>query len=122
MRASRSTGAKRGGLVGVGAASSTIALMVVVGLLPTFAGAQPATKSCSSPSREISGLSESGSNCSKARSVSKHALHKSVYVWAYQGFHCHGEGTNYGGPPVDYTCKKASARIYFTDAKGSSSL
>ncbi len=123
MRISRSTGATRGiwgRLAAVGAASCAVALMVV-GPLPSRAGAQPATKSCSAPSKDISDLSQSGTNCVKARAVSKHALHKSVYDWTYQGFHCHGEGTNYGGPPVDYTCKKASARIYFTDTKGSSS-
>ncbi|MGA8354404.1 MAG: hypothetical protein WB698_09580 [Solirubrobacteraceae bacterium] len=104
----------------VGAAVCTIALMVLVG--PTLAGAQPATKSCGAAPSYISDLSESGSNCSKARTVAKHAVHKSVYVWTYKGFHCHGEGTNYGGPPVDYTCKKGSARIYFTDTKGASSI
>ena len=104
------------------AAGAVIGTMAVIGLLPTIAGAQPSTSSCGSPSRYISGLSENGSSCSRARAVAKHALHKSVYVWKYRGFHCHGDPENYGGPPLNYTCKKASARIYFTDTKGSSSL
>ena len=89
----------------------------VVAMLPAAAAAEeeePTAITCSSAVHHISDLSESGSSCTKAGKVAKAAVkNKDSYSWSYGGFHCHGISTE-GGPPISFTCKKASARIYFT--------
>lgn len=99
------------------ATAATVALAVVA-MLPAVAAAEETEEttatSCSSAPHHISGLSEHGSSCKKARKVAKYAVkNKNSYSWSYGGFHCHGESTE-GMPPISFTCKKSSSRIYFT--------
>ena len=99
------------------AIAATVALGVVA-MLPTGAAAEEPEEttatSCSSAPHHISDLSEQGSSCAKARKVAKYAVKdKNSYRWSYGGFHCHGESTE-GMPPISFTCKKSSSRVYFT--------
>jgi len=88
-----------------------------VAMLPAVATAEEeetTATSCSSAPHHISGLSEHGSSCKKALKVAKYAVkNKNSYSWSDGGFHCHGVSTE-GMPPISFTCKKSSARIYFT--------
>ncbi len=98
------------------AVSMALALAVAA-IVPAGAAAEiaetPAT-SCSSAPHHISGLAESGSSCKKALRVAKYAVkNKNSFSWSYSGFRCHGESTE-GMPPISFTCKKSSSRIYFT--------
>jgi hypothetical protein len=91
--------------------------LAVVAMLPAGAAAEEeetTATSCSSAPHHISSLSEYGSSCNKARKVAKYAVKKkNLYSWSYGGFHCHGVSTQ-GSPPISFTCKKSSSRIYFT--------
>ena len=91
--------------------------LAVVALLPASAvaeGEEATAMSCSSAPHHIRGLSQEGSSCRKALKVAKYAVkNKNSYSWSYGGFHCHGLSTE-GMPPISFTCKKSSSRIYFT--------
>jgi hypothetical protein len=97
---------------------AAVVALAVVALLPAGAAAEETGETtatnCSSAPHHISGLSENGSSCTKARKVAKYAVKdKNSYRWSYEGFHCHGVSTE-GMPPISFTCKKSSSRVYFT--------
>lgn len=106
----------RRGLIGAGAAIALSGAIAMICLLPASAAAQEAEASTCSPApAHTSALEESGTSCTKARKVAKHAVKvKNSYSWTYAGFACHGVASLYGQPPISFTCKKGEARIYFT--------
>jgi hypothetical protein len=97
---------------GAGAIGATVLVMGAIAAMP--AAAQPST-SCSSSIHHLSGLSEYRSSCAEARKLGKYAeKHNATYVPKHYGFKCHGESSQFGEPPISYTCKKGNARVYFT--------